>query len=115
MTTYTINAAGRTIGRVAAEAASALRGKNSPTYERHKLPLLKVHITNASKLSISERKQKQKVYRSYTGYPGGLKDQTLERMIERKGHGEVLKTAITRMLPRNRLRPKILKNLVITA
>ena len=115
MTKYTIDAAGRTIGRVASEAAHVLRGKNSPSYERHKLPLSKVHIVNAGKLSITERKRKQKVYRSYTGYPGGLKDQTLERMIEKKGHGEVLKTAITRMLPRNRVRPKLLKNLEITA
>lgn len=115
MTTYTIDAKGRTIGRVATEAAAALRGKNSPSFQRHKLPDSRVHIVNASQLSISDKKTKQKVYRSYSGYPGGLKDQTMGSMITKKGHAEVLKTAITRMLARNSLRPKMLKNLEISA
>lgn len=112
--TYTIDAAGRTLGRVATEAASMLRGKNSPSFERHTIPTSKVEIVNAGKLSISYKKMKQKTYRSYSGYPGGLKEQTLERLISQKGHEEALVRAITRMLSRNRLRPLMMKNLKIS-
>lgn len=114
MTTHTIDATGRTIGRVATEAAAALRGKNSPSFERHTIPTSKVEIINASKLSITDRKMKQKTYRTYSGHPGGLKEQTLEGMIAKKGHEEVLITAVTRMLARNSIRPIMLKNLKIS-
>jgi large subunit ribosomal protein L13 len=115
MTKHTIDATGKTIGRVATQAAVFLRGKDSPTFERHTLPLAKVEIINASKLLISDKKMKQKTYRTYSGYPGGLKERTLEGMIAKKGIAEVLITAITRMLPRNRLRPHMMKNLTISA
>lgn len=113
--THTIDATGRTIGRVAAEAAASLRGKNSPLFERHLIPTSKVEIINASKLSISNKKVKQKSYQSYSGYPGGLKSETLEHVIAKKGHEEVLIKAITRMLARNSIRPIMLKNLKITS
>lgn len=111
---HTIDASGRTIGRVATEAAVLLRGKQLPSFERHLAPAVRVLVVNAGKLRISEKRMKQKIYRRYTGYPGGLKEQTLEALMTKKGPGEALKLAITRMLPRNRLRPGILKNLDIT-
>ena len=113
-TLHIIDAAGRTIGRVATEAAASLRGKNSPSFERHTIPTSKVEIINAAKLSITERKTKQKIYQSYSGYPGGLKEQTLESMIAKKGYEEVLIKAITRMLARNSIRPLMMKNLKIS-
>lgn len=115
MKKHTIDATGKTIGRVATQAAVFLRGKDSPAFERHKLSDAKVEIINASKLSISDKKMKQKTYRTYSGYPGGLKERTLEDVITKKGIAEVLTTAITRMLPRNRLRPHMMKNLTISA
>ncbi|MBI5816836.1 MAG: 50S ribosomal protein L13 [Candidatus Yonathbacteria bacterium] len=113
-TIHTIDATGRTIGRVATEAAASLRGKNSPSFERHTIPTSKVEIINASKLSVSDKKTKQKTYRSYSGYPGGLKTDTLESVIAKKGYQEVLIKAITRMLARNSIRPIMMKNLKIS-
>lgn len=109
----TIDAQNRPIGRVATEAAMALMGKDKANYKDNVVSDVKVQITNASKLKISAKKMKEKIYTSYTGYPGGLKEKTLEQLIDKKGYGEVLKKAIYGMLPSNRLRALRLKNLEI--
>ena len=112
---YTIDASGRTIGRVAAEAAKILMGKTRVDYTPNKLTDLKVTINNASKLSIREAKSKQMTYQSYSGYPGGLRTETLQMLSARKGNQEVLARAIERMMPRNKLRTPRMKNLTINA
>jgi small subunit ribosomal protein S9 len=108
---HTIDAAGRPLGRVASEVAHLLRGKGSPSFERHLLPAVKVTVVNVSKLSITGRKLVGKTYRRYSGYPGGLKFVTLGQLITKKGHREAVKLAVRGMLPANKLRPKIMKNL----
>lgn len=113
-TTHTIDATGRGIGRVATEAATILMGKHKPTFERHKITGDAVHITNASKLKIDPRKLETKMYKRYSGFPGGLKEESLGRVIERKGIAEVLNHAIRGMLPANRLRKQIMKNITIS-
>lgn len=108
-----IDAAGRALGRVATEAASALRGKNSLAFMRHLDPKVAVTVVNAKQLKIAPQKLTDKNYRRYTGYPGGLKSASLEQVIAKKGYAEPLRRAIKGMLPANKLRAKMLNNLTI--
>jgi len=110
---YTIDATGKSLGRVASNAAVLLRGKENTTYERHTAPVDMVEIVNASKLLISERRAQGTTYRTHTGRPGSEKVETLARLINRRGHSEALIRAIKGMLPANRLRPIMMKNLTI--
>jgi large subunit ribosomal protein L13 len=110
---HTIDATGKTIGRTATEAATWLRGKNTPAFAPNVLPDAKVTIENAHLLKITEAKKDQKDYTRYSGYPGGLTHQTLRHLIAKKGYTEVLKKAVYGMLPSNRLRGPAMKNLII--
>lgn len=101
--THTINAAGQRLGRVASEAAHILMGKHTTDFARNTPGEVSIKIENASKLVITEKKRLQKDYTSYTGYPGGLKHESLGHLAERRGYSELLKKAIKGMLPKNRL------------
>jgi large subunit ribosomal protein L13 len=111
---YTIDAAGKSLGRVASEAAKMLMGKTLPSYTANIRSNVRVNITNTSKLTIRERKLLQKTYTRYSGYPGGFKKETLGKLNTRKGHGEAVRRAIHRMLPDNTMRVARMKNLTIT-
>ncbi len=111
---YTLDAENKKIGRVAAQAAVYLMGKNLTTFARNTIPDVKVEIKNTSKLSIGEVKRATKTYSRYSGYPGGLRQPTMEQVIAKKGYSEIVKEAVSGMLPKNKLRPKMLKNLIIT-
>ena len=110
---HTIDAKGKVMGRVATEAAVFLMGKNSPKFERNKVTGGKVTIVNASKIKIHPGKLNDKLYKRYSGYPGGLKEENMAALIARKGYGEVFRLAVYGMLPSNKLRPIIMKNLKI--
>ncbi len=110
---YTIDASGKRLGRVATEAAAVLRGKNTPDFTPNELANVIVTIENASKLDIPEHR-KAEGYQSYSGYPGGLRTETLEHLAKRLGFGEVLRRTINGMLAKNKLRKPALKNLKIT-
>ena len=90
-----------------------LMGKTSPQYMPHVRSDVKVSITNAEKLYIRERKRTQKIYTTYSGYPGGMKRESLSSLNARKGHGEALRRAVARMLPRNTMHTPRMKNLII--
>ena len=110
---YTIDAAGKRLGRVASLAALYLRGKGSADFTPNKLPETLVEIVNASKLHITERKANETFFLRYTGYPGGLKSRTVAELITKRGHGELMRRTILGMLPRNRQRSRIIKHLTI--
>lgn len=112
--TYTIDASGRTVGRIASEAAKALMGKTSAQYTPHIRSDVKVSIINASKVYSRERKLVQTFHTSYSGYPGGLKRESLQALGKRKGNSEILRRAVRRMLPRNTMLTARLKNLTIS-
>lgn len=112
--TYIIDAAGKSLGRVASEAAKALMGKMSADYTRNIFSDVKVTIENTSKISMRERKQLQKTYTTYTGFPGGLKKENVRMLTARKGSEEMVRRAVERMLPRNTMRTPRMKNLSIT-
>ncbi len=114
MTKYTINAEGRTIGRVASEAAKILIGKNTPAFEKNKITGGQVTILNASKVKLSEKKLGAKTYARYSGYPGGLTQEKMAHVIGKKGYAEIFNLAIYGMLPSNKLRAKMMKNLTVS-
>lgn len=111
---YIVDAKGRTLGRVAAEAAQALLGKKSVHFVKNKVLPVTVTIVNATKLRIPEKKLDQKTYQRYTGYPGGLREMTLKDVIAKRGVADVLKRAVDGMIPRNKLRRERMKRLTIT-
>jgi len=112
-TTYTIDAAGRTLGRVASEAAQALLGKKSAHFVKNQVLPIEVIITNAKKLSISERRAAGKIYTRYTGYPGGLREVSMKDLMAKKGVAEVVKKTVDGMIPRNKLRKERMKRLIV--
>lgn len=112
--TYTIDAGGRTLGRVASEAAKALMGKTSAQYTPHIRSEVKVVVVNAGKLFIREKKRRDTSYTRYSGYPGGLKIESMAQLAARKGNSGVIRQAISRMLPRNTMKVARMKNLTIT-
>ncbi len=111
---YIIDATDKALGRVATEVAIVLRGKDTTTFVKHLAPQITVKVINASKLDVTQKKMKEKIYRHYTGYPGGLRETPLARLVEKKGWSEPIKKAVYGMLPDNRLRSVMMKNLIIT-
>lgn len=111
---YTLDAQNKAVGRVATQAAVFLMGKNTPEYARNAIPQVVVEITNASKAKIFPARLLQKTYSRYSGYPGGLKQPTMAKVIEKKGYSEVFREAVSGMLPKNKLRARMLKNLKVT-
>lgn len=110
---YTLDAENKKIGRVATQAAVYLMGKNTPTFARNVIPEVTVEIVNTSKASFDEKKMSTKTYSRYSGYPGGLRQPTMEQVIAKKGHSELFREAVLGMLPKNKLRSKMMKNLII--
>jgi large subunit ribosomal protein L13 len=110
---HVIDAKGRTIGRVATEAAVILLGKNSTGVKKNAVSTSRVKIIHAADLKVSEKKMIQKTYHRHTGYPGGDRKPTLKNVIEKRGKGRALKMAIDGMLPKNTLRDRRMKQLII--
>lgn len=109
---YVFDAAGASLGRLATEIAMALRGKNEPSFQPHIAPNVTIVVNNASQVALNSS-QKEKEYKRYSGYPGGLTHESREHLIERKGYREVFEKAVRGMLPNNRLRAVMMKNLII--
>jgi len=107
---YTIDAAGRPVGRVSTEAAEILIGKNSTDYKPNLDNTNKVVILNAAQVVFSGKKWNQKVYYRHSLYPGGLKKTAASKLRSEKPQ-EVIKIAIKNMLPKNKLRNERLKRL----
>ena len=114
MENFTLDAKNMSIGRVASKAASILIGKNSPDFARNVVPNVKVTIINTSKARITEKKMKEKTYKTYSGYPGGLKTLEMEKVVAKKGYSELFRLAVYGMLPTNKLRAKMILNLIVT-
>lgn len=111
--TYTIDAAGKRLGKVATEAATVLMGKHRADFAKHEMSDVVVTIENAGTLDIPEKKGGE-IYQSYSGYPGGRKEETLDHLKTRLGIGEVIKRTVGGMLPNNKHKKRLLKQLIIT-
>ena len=109
---YLVDAEGKVLGRLATQIAMILRGKTKPTYTPHVDTGDQVIVINASEVAVTGRKLKQKLYRTYSGYPGGLKEKNLETMLKKKPE-EVIIRAVKGMLPHNKLGRKMLRKLKV--
>jgi len=109
---HIIDADGKTVGRLATEAARILMGKNKPTYTPYIDVGDHVVVINAEKVVFTGNKWKDKIYRHHTGWPGGLKEITAQKQLQQ--HPErILEYAIRGMLPKNRLGRKMGKKLKV--
>ncbi len=109
---HVIDARGKILGQVASEAAQLLLGKHKPNFTFHLNNGDKVIITNASKIAVTGNKENAKVYSRYSGYPGGIKSETLKQLKARKPD-EVIRLAVKGMLPKNKLQKDRMSNLYI--
>ena len=112
-TTHTIDATGKTFGRIASAAAKALMGKTTPDYVPNKVADVRVYITNASKTKMSERRMNETLHETYSGYPGGFKTEKKKKIVKNKGWKGLYELAVYGMLPSNKLRPLMMKRLTI--
>lgn len=109
---YVFDATDASLGRLCTEVAMALRGKNQPDFQPNVAPNVSVVINNASKVALNKSQLKAE-YKRYSGYPGGLTEESREHAIERLGYKIVFEKAVYGMLPNNRLRAVMMKNLII--
>ena len=111
---YVVDAADKTLGRLAAEIALRLRGKHKPEYTPHVDTGDYIVVVNAEKITVTGNKAKGKIYYSHSGYPGGLKDTTFEKLIAAKPE-MVLEKAIKGMLPKGPLGRAMFRKLKVYA
>jgi len=97
-----IDASGKTLGRLSTEIARLLRGKHKPEYTPHVDVGDYVIVKNAEKIRVTGRKNSQKIYYHHTGYPGGIKSISFEKLLA-KAPERVIEAAVKGMLPRNSL------------
>ncbi|MGI6206277.1 MAG: 50S ribosomal protein L13 [Anaerovoracaceae bacterium] len=111
---YVLDAEGKTLGRLASEAAAILRGKKKPTYTPHVDTGDYVIIINAEKVEVTGKKRKEKIYKRHTGYPGGLRELTFEQLQE-KNPEEIIRHAVKGMMPNGKLGRQMYKKLRVYA
>jgi large subunit ribosomal protein L13 len=111
---FVVDAAGQRLGLLASRVALVLEGKHKPTYATHLDSGDHVIVINAAKVDVGGNKRDSKVYWRHSGYPGGLRQETLGRLLERRPE-EVIRRAVRGMLPRNRLGAQQLRKLKIYA
>lgn len=109
---HRIDAKGKILGRLATEVATLLMGKNKPSF----VPYLDtgdfVVVINASQVKVTGKKIKDKVYTRHSGYPGGLKQETFDKLIQRRPE-YIIEHAVSGMLPRSKLGKKMIKKLKV--
>ena len=111
---YVIDAEDKTLGKVAAEIAMILRGKKKPIYTPHVDCGDYVVVVNAEKVAVTGKKENQKIYRSHSGYPGGLKETTLAELRAKKPE-EIIRHAVKGMMPKGKLGRQMFKKLKVYA
>jgi len=109
---YVVDAAGRNLGRLASKVASILQGKHKPMYSPGMDVGDFVIVINADKVAVTGKKLSQKMYYRHSLYPGGLKQVTLQKLLETHPT-QVIELAIKGMLPKNRLGRAIIKKLKV--
>ncbi|MDH4227013.1 MAG: 50S ribosomal protein L13 [Deltaproteobacteria bacterium] len=111
---FVVDAEAKTLGRIATRIATVLRGKHKPTYSPSMDMGDFVVVVNAEKVAVSGNKMKEKLYRSYSGYPGGLKELPMWKVIE-NNPTRVITDAVQGMLPKGPLGRRMLKKLKVYA
>ena len=111
---YLVNAEGKVLGRLSTELAKILKGKNKPTYTPHVDTGDFVVVVNAGKITLTGKKLKDKIYYHHTGYPGGIRETSAEKLLAKKPT-EMIRMAVRGMLPKNSLGRQMLRKLKIYA
>ena len=111
---HVVDAADLPLGRLASEVAQVLRGKHKPTYAPHMDTGDFVVIVNADKVAVTSDKSQSKIYYRHSGYPGGIKAETFESLIQRRPEA-VLERAVRGMLPKNKLGRQMARKLKVYA
>lgn len=111
---YQLDATNQILGRFASRVAFLLQGKNEKEYQPNKVLPIIVQIKNADKIKVTGKKLEEKEYKRFSGYPGGLKSIKLKDLLN-KDPKKVIILAVSRMLPKNRLQKRMLKNLKFIA
>lgn len=111
---FVIDADGKTLGRMATEIASRLRGKHKVEYTPHVDTGDYIVVVNAGKVRVTGNKTTDKIYYRHTGYPGGIRQETFEKLLARKPE-QVIETAVKGMLPHNPLGRAMLRKLKVYA
>jgi len=111
---FMVDANNQVLGRLASNIARILRGKHKPTFAPHQDVGDFVVVINAEKVKLTGKKVEQKTYHRHSGYPGGLKEISFQRMIQ-KHPDRVIENAVRLMLPKNVLGRKMIKKLKVYA
>jgi len=111
---YVVDATNKVLGRLASEIAKKLRGKDKPIFTPHVDTGDFVIVVNAEKVRLTGKKWDKKIYYHHTGYMGGLKEVVAKELLRKKPE-ELIRHAVKGMLPKNRLRRKLLKKLKVYA
>ena len=111
---YVVDAEGQTLGRLAAEVAKVLRGKNKPEFTPHIDTGDNVIVINAEKIKVTGKKLDQKVYYHHSDYVGGMKETTLREMMAKKPE-QVIELSVKGMLPKGPLGRTMIKKLHVYA
>jgi len=111
---YVVDAAGKTLGRLATEVARRLRGKHKPEYTPHVDTGDYIVVINAEKVAVTGNKATDKMYHSHTGFPGGIKSITFDKLIQKKPE-MVIEKAVKGMLPKNPLGRAMYRKLKVYA
>ena len=111
---YVVDATDKTLGRMAAEIAKVLRGKNKPIFTPHMDTGDYVIVVNAEKIKVTGKKMGQKIYYHHSGYVGGMKEATLKEKLAKKPE-EVIELAVKGMLPKGPLGRQMYKKLFVYA
>jgi large subunit ribosomal protein L13 len=110
--THQIDATDKILGRLSSEIAILLQGKNKASYQPHTDCGDIVEVANIAKVKVTGKKLENKVYHRNTGYPSGIRTTKLSDLMK-DNPGEALRKTIYNMLPKNKLRPNMLKRLII--
>ena len=111
---HVVDATDLPLGRLASEIAQLLRGKHKPTYTPHLDTGDFVIVLNAKKVAVTSDKSQSKIYYRHSGYPGGIKAESFESLLQRRPEA-VIERAVRGMLPKNRLGRKMLRKLKVYA
>ena len=111
---YVIDSEDKTLGKIASVVACILRGKKKPIYTPHVDTGDYVIVINAEKVRVTGKKEEQKIYKSHSGYPGGLKETTLRELRAKKPE-EIIRHAVKGMMPKGKLGRQMFKKLKVYA
>jgi large subunit ribosomal protein L13 len=111
---YLIDAKGMNLGRLSTKIAELLMGKHKPTYSPNVITGDVVVVINCAKIKVTGNKLTDKFYYRHSGYPGGLRETSLKEMLE-KHPNRVIEHSVAGMLPKNKLKAEMLKNLKVYA